>query len=82
MILGGTLAHEAKFTSINVKVTFILFPLAVHCLDIIASTIGRVFLIILGMLFVRTKPGLPQYDASYGEMEDALYVMKRVNSRN
>jgi Na+/H+-translocating membrane pyrophosphatase len=78
MILGGTLAHEARFASINVKVTFILFPLAVHCLDIIASTVGIFAIFTAGMLFVRTKPGLPQYDASYGEIEDPLYVMKRV----
>jgi len=31
----------------------------------------------IGMLFVRTKQGLPQYDAGYGPLEDALDVMKR-----
>ncbi len=31
-----------------------LFPLVVHCLDIVSSTIG--------MFFVRTRPGLPGYD--------------------
>lgn len=46
-----------------------LFPLALHCLDILASTVG--------MLFVRTKKGLPEFSPNYGELEDALDVMKR-----
>ena len=46
-----------------------LFPLALHCLDILASTIG--------MLFVKTKAGLPEFQPNYGELEDALDVMKR-----
>lgn len=48
---------------------FMLFPLAVHSLDIFASTIG--------MLFVKTKPGLPEFHPNYGELEDALDIMKR-----
>ena len=46
-----------------------LFPLALHCLDILSSTIG--------MLFVKTKPGLPEFSPTYGELEDALDIMKR-----
>jgi Na+/H+-translocating membrane pyrophosphatase len=68
MILGATLAHEAGFTN-QYKVTFMLFPLIVHCLDIVSSTIG--------MYFVRTTPGLPGYDTVYGALEDPCYIMKR-----
>lgn len=46
-----------------------LFPLVVHCLDIVSSTIG--------MFFVRTTPGLPGYDQVYGELEDPTLIMKR-----
>jgi hypothetical protein len=35
----------------------------------IASTVG--------MFFVKTKPGLQDFSASYGEYEDPLHVMKR-----
>ncbi|KAL4469330.1 hypothetical protein ABPG72_005966 [Tetrahymena utriculariae] len=68
MILGATLAHEARF-SLSLKVSFMFFPLAVHCLDLFASTVG--------MHFVKTKKGLPEYDASYGKLEDPLDVMKK-----
>jgi H(+)-translocating pyrophosphatase len=68
MILGATLAHEANFKK-HELVTFMLFPLTVHCLDIIASTIG--------MLFVHTKKGLPDYNPHYGDLEDPLDIMKR-----
>ena len=34
MILGAQLAHDAEFKSYN-RVTFMLFPLVVHCLDIV-----------------------------------------------
>ena len=62
------MAHEANFSQ-NEKVCFMLFPLILHTLDIFASTIG--------VLFVYTKPGLPEYDANYGELEDPLDVMRR-----
>jgi H(+)-translocating pyrophosphatase len=68
MILGATLAQEANFKN-HEKVTFMLFPLTVHCLDIIASTIG--------MLCVKTKKGLPDYNPHYGDLEDPLDVMKK-----
>jgi len=38
MILGATMAHEAKLSSSS-KVTFMLFPLVVHCLDIVYNLI-------------------------------------------
>jgi len=68
MILGATLAHDAGFSAED-KASFMLFPFAVHALDMFASTIG--------MLFVHTKPGLPDYDATYGVLEDPLDIMKR-----
>jgi H(+)-translocating pyrophosphatase len=68
MILGASLAQEAGF-SVNEKVSFMLFPLTVHCLDIFVSTIG--------MYFVKTKPGLPDYNPSYGAVEDPLDIMKK-----
>lgn len=46
-----------------------MFPFLVHCLDLLASSIG--------LLFVKTKKGLPESDHSYGEIEDALTIMKR-----
>ncbi|EGR28715.1 vacuolar-type h+-translocating inorganic pyrophosphatase, putative [Ichthyophthirius multifiliis] len=68
MILGATLAQEADF-SMSQQASFMLFPLAVHCLDLIASTIG--------LFFVNTKAGLPEFDTNYGELEDPLVIMKR-----
>ena len=53
----------------EIKSGFILFPLMVHCLDLIVSTIA--------VYFVKTKPGHPQTDKGYGEPEDPLYVLKR-----
>ena len=68
MILGADLAEKSGMSSYTAA-AFMVFPLALHSLDILASTIG--------MAFIKTKPGLPFYDASYGEMEDSLEVMKR-----
>ena len=68
MILGATLAHDAGFSP-EEKASFMLFPFAVHILDMLASTIG--------MYFVYTKPGLPDYDATYGTLEDPLDIIKR-----
>lgn len=68
MILGADLAERSNMDPFTAS-TFMAFPLGLHCLDILASTVG--------MAFVGTKPGLPFYDASYGEMEDSLEVMKR-----
>jgi Na+/H+-translocating membrane pyrophosphatase len=46
-----------------------VFPLAVHCLDILASTVG--------MWYVQTKRGVPEYNIDYGTVEDPLDVMKK-----
>lgn len=50
------------------KSGFILFPLVVHSLDLLVSTIA--------VFFVYTKPGHPS-DRGYGEPEDPLNVLKR-----
>lgn len=68
MILGGALAEQGGLTY-EQKSGFILFPLCVHSLDLIVSTIG--------VFFVKTKPGLPTLKADYGEMEDPLDILKR-----
>lgn len=68
MILGGAMAEHAQL-DFSTKSGFILFPLVVHSLDLIVSTIS-VFL-------VRTKPGVPHYTRDYGEIEDPLDVMKK-----
>ena len=68
MVLGATLASEVGLSA-SEQVSFTMFPLAVHTVDLIASTAG--------FLMVKTKPGLPDYDAGYGKLEDPLAVMKR-----
>lgn len=68
MILGGAMANHAHL-SFEVKSGFILFPLMVHSLDLLVSTIA--------VFFVKTKPGHPQQDRGYGEPEDPLHVLMR-----
>jgi len=68
MILGGSLG-EAAGMDFERKSGFILFPLLVHSLDLIVSTIG--------IFFVKTKPGLPSLKDKYGEFEDPLDILKR-----
>lgn len=68
MILGSDLAEKSGMSK-EMSVYFMMFPLALHCLDIIASTVG--------MWFVQTKRGLPFHNAGYGEMEDSLDIMIR-----
>lgn len=68
MILGGTMANHAGLDN-DMKSGFILFPLLVHSLDLIVSTIS--------MFFVKTKPGHPSRDSQYGAFEDPLDVLKR-----
>lgn len=50
MILGGALAEHAGL-DFETKSGFILFPLVVHSLDLLVSTIG--------VYYVKTKKGLP-----------------------
>lgn len=68
MILGGVLGEKAGM-DFETKSGFILFPLLVHTLDLIVSTIG--------VFFVKTKPGLPQLKTDYGDLEDPLDILKR-----
>lgn len=68
MILGGVLGEQAGM-DFELKSGFILFPLLVHSLDLMVSTIG--------VHFVKTKPGLPSLKPSYGELEDPLDILKR-----
>ena len=68
MILGGTMANHAGL-DFEAKSGFILFPLMVHSLDLLVSTIA--------VFCVSTKPGHPSKDSSYGPLEDPLNVLKR-----
>ncbi len=68
MILGGVMANHAGL-DFETKSGFILFPLVVHSLDLIVSTIA--------IFFVKTKPGVPNFKHDYGELEDPLNIMKR-----
>jgi len=68
MILGGVLADKVGM-DFECKSGFILFPMLVHSLDLIVSTIG--------VFFVRTKPGLPALKPDYGTLEDPLDILKR-----
>ena len=68
MILGGVLGEKAGL-DFEYKSGFILFPLLVHSLDLIVSTIG--------VLSVQTKPGLPNLKSDYGQLEDPLDILKR-----
>jgi len=68
MILGGAMAENAEL-DFSTKSGFILFPLIVHSLDLIVSTVA--------VFFVKTKPGVPHFTRDYGEIEDPLDVMKR-----
>jgi Na+/H+-translocating membrane pyrophosphatase len=64
MILGGAMANHAGL-DFETKSGFILFPLVVHSLDLLVSTIG--------VFFVSTKEGMGEQR----DMEDPLDVMKR-----
>jgi Na+/H+-translocating membrane pyrophosphatase len=68
MILGGSMAKHAGL-DYEMKAGFILFPLLVHSLDLLVSTIA--------VFFVSTKKGHPSRDSNYGEFEDPLHVLKR-----
>jgi H+-translocating diphosphatase len=76
MILGGALAEEAKMAP-SVGVGFVVFPLAVHSMDLIISSVG--------IMLVRTKKGMPGGSGENGgsgsyamsNIEDAMGIMKR-----
>jgi Na+/H+-translocating membrane pyrophosphatase len=84
MILGSTLAEKINLSSensfstsdnnymsnnIDIKSGFITFPLIIHCLDLVVS--------IIGSMYIKTKPGLPMGGTEYQDIEDPLDVMKR-----
>lgn len=54
MILGGYMANHADL-DFETKAGFILFPLMVHSLDLLVSTIS--------VYFVQTKKGHPNRDS-------------------
>ena len=68
MILGGSMATHAGL-DFETKAGFILFPLLVHSLDLLVSTIG--------IFFVKTKTGHPSRDSNYGPLEDPIIILKR-----
>lgn len=69
MILGCALVDKMNHHVMLVKGGFIVFPLIIHCLDIVVS--------IIGSNFVKTQPGLPMGGSDYQEIEDPLVVMKK-----
>ena len=68
MILGGAMASHANL-DFETKAGFILFPLLVHSLDLLVSTIA--------VFFVSTKKGHPSRDSQYGQLEDPIVILKR-----
>eukprot|EP00922_Rhytidocystis_sp_ex-Travisia-forbesii_P029088 GHVS01042599.1.p1 GENE.GHVS01042599.1~~GHVS01042599.1.p1 ORF type:complete len:954 (+),score=153.72 GHVS01042599.1:89-2863(+) len=68
MILGGALAKDAAVPE-DVAAGFVLFPLGVHCMDLVISSIG--------ILLIRTKKGMPDADSAAGAGEDPLKIMIR-----
>lgn len=68
MILGGAMASHAGL-DYETKSGFILFPLLVHSLDLLVSTIS--------VFFVKTKEGHPSKDSSYGPLEDPIIILTR-----
>jgi H(+)-translocating pyrophosphatase len=67
MILGGALADKA-FLDPTKSAGFVLFPLAVHCMDLLVSSIGT--------MLVRTAEGLPNR-SSNPDFDNPLTVMIR-----
>ena len=66
MILGGALADSAN-VSREISAGFVLFPLGVHCMDLLVSSIGT--------LLVRTTPGMPK--AHDPDFDNPLSIMIR-----
>ena len=67
MILGGALAEKASLDPTK-SAGFVLFPLAVHCMDLFVSSIGT--------MLVRTAEGLPTR-SSNPDFDNPLTVMIR-----
>ena len=66
MILGGSLAEQAHLPS-NIAAGFVLFPLGVHCMDMLVSSAGT--------LLVSTDTGIPS--KSSADFENPLSIMIR-----
>ena len=69
IILGCSLAEKINIRVTHDKAGFIIFPLIIHCLDILVS--------IIGSKFVKTNKGLPMGGTEYQDIEDPLNVMKK-----
>ena len=71
MILGGSLAEEAHLP-VSISAGFVLFPLGVHCMDMLVSSIGTIM--------VRTDAtGIPPKNSSshHPDFENPLSIMIR-----
>lgn len=66
MILGGALADQAHLSP-AISGGFVLFPLGVHCMDMLVSSIGT--------MLVRTTPGIPS--KSNPDFDNPLSIMIR-----
>ncbi len=66
MILGGALSEQAHLTATQ-SAGFVLFPLAVHCMDLLVSSIGT--------MLVSTVEGIPT--KSHSDFDNPLSVMIR-----
>ncbi|KAF4653350.1 VP, versatile peroxidase [Perkinsus olseni] len=71
MILGGSLADEGSMNK-GVTAGFVAFPLAVHCMDMVVSSVG--------MMLIRAKKGMPTHSAKDTADEDPMKIMKRAYS--
>ncbi|EER08598.1 Pyrophosphate-energized membrane proton pump, putative [Perkinsus marinus ATCC 50983] len=71
MILGGSLADEGSMNK-GVTAGFVAFPLAVHCMDMLVSS--------MGMMLIRAKKGMPTHSAKDTADEDPMKIMKRAYS--
>lgn len=69
MILGCSLVEHINIIDPEIKSGFIVFPLIIHCWDLLIS--------IFSSRFIKTKPGLPVGGSNYQEIEDPLDVMKK-----
>ena len=68
MILGASMAEDADFNT-SQKISFMLFPFAVHLLDMFGSSVG--------CLFVETQKGLPAFEKDYVSLENPIIILKR-----
>jgi len=69
MILGCTLGDKINIESQEIKSGFLVFPLLIHCIDILIS--------VFGASFIKTKTGLGSGGSDYQDFEDPLKVMMK-----